>query len=37
MTWVGGIVYYRETNPAMSLLGQRAITEIIAGGKRRGT
>lgn len=32
MTWVGGIAYYRETNPAMSMLGRRAITEILAEG-----
>jgi len=32
MTGVGGILYYRETNPTVSVLGQRAITEIIAEG-----
>jgi aminoglycoside phosphotransferase (APT) family kinase protein len=32
MTWVGGMIYYRETNLTMSVLGQRAITEIIAEG-----
>jgi aminoglycoside phosphotransferase (APT) family kinase protein len=30
MTWVGGVVYYRETNPTMSISGQRALAEIIA-------
>ena len=30
MTWVGGILYYRETNPTMSIAGQHALAEIIA-------
>jgi len=32
MTWVGGILYYRETNPTMSSSGQHALAEIIAEG-----
>lgn len=32
MTWVGGIAYYRETNPVMAEMGRRAVAEIIAEG-----
>ncbi|MGY0237036.1 aminoglycoside phosphotransferase family protein [Longispora urticae] len=30
MTWVGGIAYYRGTNPALSARGERALKEILA-------
>ncbi|GAA3368542.1 aminoglycoside phosphotransferase family protein [Streptomyces sannanensis] len=30
LTFVGGITYYRHTNPAMAELGRRAITEVLA-------
>jgi aminoglycoside phosphotransferase (APT) family kinase protein len=30
LTFVGGITYYRQTNPAMAELGRRAIAEVLA-------